>query len=289
MVHRPDKSGLLALLQTMRAGQARGVAIDLSPRTAPRRRPVVVGVRRERASFDSSIARRVAVVAYVEDGAGEAALRIAAEGAAMRGASLVVLDPTSTARATDALVEASRSAELIVIGARPVVPTDTVRLDSIARSLSHHADCPVMFVPPSANALDVGDVVCGVNRSTGSAAALQWAAREAALRGGTVLAQEVVTLADADRQPTQSLTGWVFAQEIAEPTTIVCRRASGASVARELAHSALERGAMLVVGSHRRDGGHLHRCVTGRLAGHTSVPMIVVPPEIPAPRTPPGT
>ncbi|MGN6472145.1 MAG: hypothetical protein ACTHK4_00660, partial [Mycobacteriales bacterium] len=191
--------------------------------------------------------------------------------------------------AAETLIEASRSAELIVIGASPVVPTDTLRFDSIARSLSHHAHCPVMFVPSCTDGLDVTELVCGVNRSIGSAAALHWAAREAAMRGATVLAQEVVTWADTVDEPTQSLTGWVFGQQIAAQTTIMCRRGIGASVAGELAQSATERGAMLVVGSHRRDGGHLHRCVSGRLAGHTSVPMVVVPPEIPAPRKPPGT
>jgi nucleotide-binding universal stress UspA family protein len=226
------------------------------------------------------------VVAYAEDGAGELALHIAAEGAAMRRASLVRLDRSGTAAVTDQLIEASRSADLLVIGTGQPASADMVRSYSIARALSHRADCPVMFVPPKADAVFT-EIVCGIDRSPGSASALRWAAREAAMRGATVLAQQVRPWAASfGEEPKQSLSGWVFAQEIAEPTTIVCRLVSGRSAASELAHTALERRAMLVVGSHRSDGGHLPRCVAGRLAGHTPVPVVVVPPEIPAPRTP---
>jgi nucleotide-binding universal stress UspA family protein len=224
------------------------------------------------------------VAAYVEEDAGRAALRIATEGAALRGASLRLLDPTESDDLADALVHESRFADLLVIGCRPAGPSNTLRFDSIARSLAHRAECPVLFVPAGAQSIEVGEIVCGVDRSPGSAAALRWAAREAALRGGTVLAQQVQPWSEVyGERPSESLSGWVFSQQIIEPTTIVCRLVSGTSPAGELVHTTLERTGMLVVGSHRRDGGHLHRCITGRLAGHTSVPLVVVPPEIPAP------
>lgn len=230
------------------------------------------------------------VAAYVEADAGRAALRIATEGAALRGASLRLLDPTGSEDLADALVRESRFADLLVIGCGPTGSSDTLRFDSIARSLAHRADCPVMFVPAGVETVDIGEIVCGIDRSSGSSAALWWAAREAALRGGTVLAQQVRPWSEVyGEPPSGSLSGWVFAQQITEPTTIVCRLVSGTSPAGELVHTTLERRGMLVVGSHRRDGGHLHRCITGRLAGHTSVPLVVVPPEIPAPRKPPGT
>ncbi|HVT64161.1 MAG TPA: universal stress protein [Mycobacteriales bacterium] len=247
----------------------------------------LVSVRRAQSPATARVGRRT-VAAYVEDSAGRAALRIATEGAALRGASLRLLDPTENEDIADALVRESRSADLLVIGSGPTGSSNTLRFDSIARSLAHRADCPVMFVPAGADTADIGGLVCGVDRSSGSAAALRWAAREAAMRGGTVLAQQVQPWTEVDESPTQSLSGWVVSQQITEPTTIVCRIVSGASPAGELVHTAVERQGTLVVGSHRQDGGHLHRCITGRLAGHTPVPLVVVPPEIPAPRRPPG-
>jgi nucleotide-binding universal stress UspA family protein len=276
------------------AGSARGeivshVAIEMV-HSQPTRIRSLVSVRRAQSPVTAGIGRRKAVVAaYVEDGAGRAALRIATEGAALRGASLRVLDPVEHGDIADALVNESRFADLVVIGTGRTGSTDTLVFDSIARSLSHRADCPVMFVPAGADAVDVNEIVCGIDRSHGSAAALRWAAREAAMRGGKVLAQQVQPWSEVYGEgPTQSLSGWVCSQQITEPTTIVCRIVSGTSPAGELVHTALERRGMLVVGSHRRDGGHLHRCVTGRVAGHTSVPVVVVPPEIPAPRRSPG-
>lgn len=251
------------------------------------RRPSVVNARRAQSPGKATVLRRAGIVTtYVEDGAGRAAVRIAAEGAALRGASLRVLEPIEDGVIAEELVRESRRSDLLVIGTSRVSSVDALRFDLVARALSHRAQCPVMFVPDGAEDIDVNDVVCGVDRSSGSAAALRWAAREAAMRGGTVLAQQVQPWADAYRaQPAESLSGWVHAQRITEPTTIMCRLVCGTSPAADLVHAALDRGAMLVVGSHRSDGGHLHRCVPGRLAGHTAVPVVVVPPEIPAPRS----
>lgn len=202
----------------------------------------------------------------------------------MRGASLRVLDHIEQ-DAAEQLVRESAGADLLVIGSRSDASTATLRFDAIARTLAHRAQCPVMFVPAAGDVTDLSDVVCGIDRSTGSAAALRWAARESAMRGGTVLAEQVLPRpVGYGEELSESLSSWVFAQRIKEPTTIMCRLVWGASPATDLAHTAMQRGALLVVGSHRSDGGHLHRCITGRLAGHTSVPVVVVPPEIPTPR-----
>ncbi|HVV74567.1 MAG TPA: universal stress protein [Mycobacteriales bacterium] len=247
-------------------------------------------VRRAQSPANAPVRRSAVVAVYVEQGAGGAALRIASEGAALRGASLRVLDPLGHDDVAEELVRESRSVDLLVLGSGSAGAAGTLRFDAIARSLSHRTECPVIFVPAGADRLVVSGLVCGVDRSPGSAAALRWAAREAAMRGATVLAQQVQPWAETyGEQPAQSLSGWIFAQEITEPTTIVCRLVSGSSPAGELVHTSMERRSMLVVGSHHSDGGYLHRCVTGRLAGHTSVPLVVVPPEIPAPRKPPGT
>jgi nucleotide-binding universal stress UspA family protein len=273
------------------------VAIEMAHSPATRSRvakrpfaqhPSLVSVRRAQ-SPATVRSRERAVAAYVEDGAGRAALRIATEGAALRGASLRLLDRVEVGDAAEALVRESQLVDLLIVGIGAAGSHQTLQLDSIARSLAHRAHCPVMFVPAGADVVGTDEIICGVDRSTGSADALRWAAREAAMRGGTVLAQQVQPRSDAYRgQPTESLSGCVHSQQVAEPTTIMCRIVSGASPAEELAHTAAERRGILVVGSHRRDGGHLHRCVIGRLAGHTGVPLVVVPPVVPAPRTPPG-
>jgi nucleotide-binding universal stress UspA family protein len=46
-----------------------------------------------------------------------------------------------------ALIEASRSADLIVLGSRGTGGFETLRLGSISNQVVHHAACPVVIVP----------------------------------------------------------------------------------------------------------------------------------------------
>lgn len=228
------------------------------------------------------------VVAYVAPGGPDDALHIAADEAVLRGVSLSLVERTSEDVASD-LVAISQEADLLVVGLSSPVAGSQL-LSPVTRTLAHRAHCPVMLVPLGAAVTGFDEVLCGIDLSIGSTAALKWAAREAALRGVTVLAEQVRTWAErAADAPKQSLSGWVFAQNIAEPTTILCRLTAGRSVPSVLLQTTAERRALLVIGSRRAEDGETRRGVARRVAGQVSVPVVVVPPEIPAPRKPPGT
>lgn len=213
------------------------------------------------------------------------AARIAQDVRRMAGA----VDHLSVAVSSDPLIDdliaRSRTAELIVLGATWSRRADAILFDSVARALLHRSLCPVLLVPTGAKSHLVGSVVCGVDRSEASAAALRWASEEAARRGVAVLAEEVREFHPFRREKSaQSLSAWVRTQEVPRSGEIVRRVVKRRSAAGELLAAAERRNAVLVVGMHRQDGRRLHRCVVGRLASQDRVPVVFVPAERSLPR-----
>lgn len=83
-----------------------------------------------------------------------------------------------------ALAQASKTAELVVIGARGAYAPFKVRaLGGTADAVVQHAHGPVAVVTDLAEGVDGGPVVVGVDDSAEAQAALRWAAAEAAARG----------------------------------------------------------------------------------------------------------
>lgn len=79
-----------------------------------------------------------------------------------------------------ALIEASRTADLVVVGARGRSLVAEVLLGSVSRHVSAHARCPVVVVHATAPR-PTRPVVVGIDGSAASDAALRAAAREAEL------------------------------------------------------------------------------------------------------------
>jgi nucleotide-binding universal stress UspA family protein len=84
----------------------------------------------------------------------ELQVRAAAQEAIAKSASEIgEAQPTSITVAAfsgfpaQALIEASRSADLIVMGSRGTGGFNTLRLGSISSQVVHHAACPVVIVP----------------------------------------------------------------------------------------------------------------------------------------------
>lgn len=82
------------------------------------------------------------------------------------------------------LAQASKTADLVVIGARGAYAPFKVRaLGGTADAVVQHARGPVAVVTDLAEGVETGPVVVGVDESSEAQAALRWAAAEAATRG----------------------------------------------------------------------------------------------------------
>jgi len=84
------------------------------------------------------------------------------------------------------LIEASRTAGLVVVGARGRSVVAEVLLGSVSRHVSTHAHCPVVVVHDAPDRPS-RPVVVGVDGSEASVAALRAAASEAEMRGTSLL------------------------------------------------------------------------------------------------------
>lgn len=195
-----------------------------------------------------------------------------------------VLDHPATA-----LVAASRSADLIVVGARGLGGFRSLLLGSVSRHVLHHAACPVAVVRSEAN--DDGAIVVGVNGSEHSLRALHWAGSMAADSGrrlvvvwawqSPIVALPFYTVAgdrDAERQRVNAdLDRTIDAARL--PHVSIDARAIEGRPARELLDVAEgEHASLLVVGARGLAGaGALLGSVSDQVVHHATCPVVVVP------------
>jgi len=100
----------------------------------------------------------------------EEAARAAQDGAV--AAILTPMDPRPAyaslvvqSTAAEALVEASRSADLVVVGTHGRGPVRSFLLGSVSQSVIRHSSCPVVVLPPlDAAHTHPNDAVVGVNQ-----------------------------------------------------------------------------------------------------------------------------
>jgi nucleotide-binding universal stress UspA family protein len=185
----------------------------------------------------------------------------------------IVTDPIA-----EALVLASHTATMLVLGVTTSHASAAAAFDTVPREVSRRARCPVLLVPPGLTTEGV-EIVCGIDRTPASVDALHWAASEAALRGVAVLAVDVVASAPHrgggdDRGP---LSDWVQRHVPQSATTIMCDTTYG-SPAHRLLEIAEQRQGILVIGRHTR-GGLARRSVARVVTAQTRVPVVVVNPH----------
>jgi nucleotide-binding universal stress UspA family protein len=104
------------------------------------------------------------------------------------------------------LVDAAKrtKADVVVIGSKPSEGFTNHGLGSLAHSLAHHLDCPLVVVPAHASSLEGGWLVVGVDESRRSGATLAWAE---ALAGHVGARVREVHLSRLTRDPVAVLDG----------------------------------------------------------------------------------
>lgn len=210
--------------------------------------------------------------------------------------SLRVTACDDTGSAAGALVEASRTASTVVVGAALHSHLEAVLLGSTALQVAAHAVCPVVVVheTPSSDATSRGPVVVGLDASERSERALAVGFEQASRRGVTLRAVAcwawedsggyvpgpMLTGAweDAQRQEerlvSELLAGWAEKYPDVHVSTRLVRARTVPTLVEESAEASL-----LVVGTRGRGGfdGLLLGSVSQRVLERSTCPVVVVP------------
>ena len=144
-------------------------------RTTQRPLDVLISSADRTQVFDFGHDWHVAKMARVESDA-----RDRVKGSKAPEVSVVMVD----APPTQALIDGSGQASLVVVGARGHRSLSGVLLGSVSQHVSQHAACPVVVVRAPRHALD--RVVVGVDGSPGSSAALEFASEHASRTGAAL-------------------------------------------------------------------------------------------------------
>jgi nucleotide-binding universal stress UspA family protein len=235
------------------------------------------------------------VVAGSSDAVGKAALDSAQEAlkeatAVVPGADGVEVHAVALRGAAGpALAEATRGADLLVVGTRAQNALSRAVLGSVSSSVLHHAHCPVVVVPePHERGTRPARVVVGVDHSPASRSALLWAGEHAARRGAVLVPVHVREPGRSVEAPPGKLSASLAQLEENE------RRSLHDAVPRDVevqvepevlvGHAAaalletVEPQDVLVVGSRGRGGfaGLLLGSTSTSVAQHASCPVVVV-------------
>ncbi|EAP97797.1 universal stress protein family protein [Janibacter sp. HTCC2649] len=192
------------------------------------------------------------------------------------------------------LVEASRSAALVILGSSGHSRSVDVARTAITRKVISHAASPVLVTPQFVEWDESGRIVVGVDATEHSMPALEWAFAEAAARNARLLAIQTwwweapasslggnswdgdeVEVAESQRiQLTEMLAGWREKYPEVRVETWVTR-GRAARVLEELSATAR----LVVVGTRGRGGfaGLLLGSVSDHVAHHGQCPVVVVP------------
>jgi nucleotide-binding universal stress UspA family protein len=195
-----------------------------------------------------------------------------------------------------ALLEASKDADLLVVGARGLGGFRGLLLGSVSQQCLHHADCPIAIIRPDAGppgAEHVERIVVGVDGSHAAVRALTWAVEEARIRRAALVvvhAWHVPAVAVSPFVgPTMDLA--LFEEEAHRVVDAALGGADTTGLAGPVerivvsggpASTLLETGKgadLIVVGSRGHGGftGLILGSVSHHLAHHATSPLVVVP------------
>ncbi|ADD43317.1 universal stress protein [Stackebrandtia nassauensis] len=196
------------------------------------------------------------------------------------------------------LIEASRDAELLVVGSRGRGAFTELLLGSTASQVAAHALCPAVVVrgPATGDTADPDRVVVGVDGSPLAQAALRFGFEEASLRGARLIAVHAwkhpvstepgdmlplvydidALAADEERLLAESLAGWQSKYPDV-PVERVCERSDVRRLLKEKSAGAR----LLVLGSRGHGGftGLLMGSTTQAMVHHAEAPVAIVHPS----------
>ena len=203
---------------------------------------------------------------------------------ARSGSDVAVRSRLECGGAAGILERCSRTADLVVVTARPMTLAGRFVHGSVASALLHHAACPVVVVPVDASrhGADPERILVGADFAPASQHALDWAAEEAARNEAPLIPAFVrpplgeplagaTTAEDLDRDIELRLRARTPAGKDVQPRVLV---GSPGEELVELAH----REDLLVVGSRGRSGlaGWLLGSTSSYVVRHAPCPVVVV-------------
>ena len=198
-----------------------------------------------------------------------------------------------------ALVDASRTASLTVLGNRGGGRLQHVMVGSVALHVAAHAYSPVAVIPKDDHQLGSGPILVGVDGSANSTAAIAFAFDEAAVRGvdlvavltfddwaaqglaGRPLESSIAGTQEHHAVMSEELAGWREKYPDVEVTERVYRGQAADCLVGFAEHApAAQRAQMIVVGSRGRGGltGLFLGSTSHALISHASCPVVVVRP-----------
>jgi nucleotide-binding universal stress UspA family protein len=205
-------------------------------------------------------------------------------------------------RAARALVEASRDADLLVVGARGLGGFRGLLLGSVSQQCMHHATSALAIVHPQDDGADppapaTERIVVGIDGSGTADRALQWAVDEARLRharvdvvhawrapiphlGAAPHASMSVDPLEFERATERTLDAAVRRVDITGLSAPVERIVTSGSAAWAVLE--VSKGADLVVVGSRGLGGFkglVLGSVSHQVATHARCPVVVIPPQ----------
>ncbi|TDD65465.1 universal stress protein [Jiangella aurantiaca] len=182
-----------------------------------------------------------------------------------------------------ALLDASKDADLVVAGTRGLSTIGSLVLGSVSGRVATHATCPAVVVPPDGTAGD-GSVVVGVDGSAHGDASLRFALTEAGLRSARVVVVAAYRMrghvAVPERQETEALVAAAVDR---------ARAATGATVdvatvvepgdPADVIVGAASDASLVVVGSRGRSNvrSMLLGSTSRAVLHHATCPVAVVP------------
>lgn len=191
--------------------------------------------------------------------------------------------------AVPALADASKKAQMVVVGSRGMGTVGRALLGSVSHGLLHHAHCPVVVLRGDAPLANPGaPVLLGIDGSPASEAATAFAFEEASLRGAPLVALHAwsdltaVPVAGIDWSAFEEDGREVLAERLAGwqeryPDVVVTRKVHYDRPSHWLIEES-EHAQLVVVGSHGRGGftGMLLGSVSSAVVQGAHVPVVVV-------------